>query len=88
MFVAQHPCVFCDRRPGDAHHLRFAQSRALGRKVSDEYIVPFFEDTIARSIAAAHPLASQDNVPVDVAESGDGRTHRKTNSVKDGHGVA
>jgi hypothetical protein len=24
----------------DAHHLRFAQSRALGRKVSDEFIVP------------------------------------------------
>jgi len=24
----------------DAHHLRFAQHRALGRKVSDEFIVP------------------------------------------------
>jgi hypothetical protein len=24
----------------DAHHLRFAQSRALGRKVSDEFTVP------------------------------------------------
>jgi hypothetical protein len=23
-----------------AHHLRFAQSRALGRKVSDEFVVP------------------------------------------------
>ena len=38
--VAQHPCLICDRRPADAHHLRFAQSRALGRKVSDEYTVP------------------------------------------------
>jgi hypothetical protein len=27
-------------RPSDAHHLRFAQSRALGRKVSDEFTVP------------------------------------------------
>jgi hypothetical protein len=26
--------------PCDAHHLRFAQSRALGRKVSDEFTVP------------------------------------------------
>jgi hypothetical protein len=26
--------------PRDAHHLRFAQSRALGHKVSDEFIVP------------------------------------------------
>ena len=28
------------RRPSDAHHLRFAQSPALGRKVSDEFTVP------------------------------------------------
>jgi hypothetical protein len=26
--------------PCDAHHLRIAQSRALGRKVSDEFTVP------------------------------------------------
>jgi hypothetical protein len=38
--VTQHPCLICGRRPSDAHHLRFAQSRALGRKVSDEYAVP------------------------------------------------
>jgi hypothetical protein len=39
-YVAQQPCLICDRRPSDAHHLRFAQSRALGRKVSDEFTVP------------------------------------------------
>jgi hypothetical protein len=38
--VAKQPCLVCDRRPSDAHHLRFAQSRALGRKVSDEFTVP------------------------------------------------
>jgi hypothetical protein len=38
--VAKQPCLVCGRRPADAHHLRFAQSRALGRKVSDEYTVP------------------------------------------------
>ena len=37
--VAQHHCLICGRRPADAH-LRFAQSHALGRKVSDEYAVP------------------------------------------------
>ena len=36
----QAPCLICGRRPSDAHHLRFAQSRALGRKVSDEFTVP------------------------------------------------
>jgi hypothetical protein len=39
-FVAQHPCLICGRHPADPHHLRFAQSRALGRKVSDEFTVP------------------------------------------------
>src|SRR6516165_10665414 len=38
--VAKQPCLVCDRRPADAHHLRFAQSPALGRKVSDEFTVP------------------------------------------------
>jgi len=39
-FVAKQPCLVCGRMPSDAHHLRFAQHRALGRKVSDEFIVP------------------------------------------------
>ncbi len=39
-FVAAHACLICGRRPSDAHHLRFMQSRALGRKVSDEFTVP------------------------------------------------
>ena len=39
-FVARRPCLICGRQPSDAHHLRFAQSRALGRKVSDEFTVP------------------------------------------------
>jgi ERF superfamily len=39
-FVASKPCLRCGRMPSDAHHLRFAQSRALGRKVSDEFTVP------------------------------------------------
>src|SRR5262249_20305566 len=38
--VAKHACLICGRRPADAHHLRFAQSRALGRKASDEFTVP------------------------------------------------
>ena len=39
-FVAKQPCLICGRRPSDAHHLRFAQHSALGRKVSDKFIVP------------------------------------------------
>jgi hypothetical protein len=39
-FVASKPCLVCGRCPADAHHLRFAQPRALGAKVSDEFTVP------------------------------------------------
>src|SRR3984957_19475742 len=39
-YVAKQPCLICGRRPSDAHHVRFAQNRALGRKVSDEFVVP------------------------------------------------
>ncbi len=38
--VAKQACLVCGRRPADAHHLRSAQSPALGRKVSDEFTVP------------------------------------------------
>jgi hypothetical protein len=38
--VATLPCLVCGRAPTQAHHLRFAQPRALGSKVSDEWVVP------------------------------------------------
>jgi hypothetical protein len=50
-YVAQQTCLVCGRRPCDAHHLRFAQSRALGRKVSDEFTVPCAGDIIVSSTA-------------------------------------
>ncbi len=39
-FVSKQPCLVCGRQPADAHHVRFAQHRALARKVSDEFTVP------------------------------------------------
>jgi hypothetical protein len=39
-FVASQPCLLCGRQPSEAHHLRFMQARALGRRVSDEFAVP------------------------------------------------
>jgi DNA recombination protein Rad52 len=39
-FVALQPCLICGRQPSDPHHLRFAQPRAIGLKVSDEFTVP------------------------------------------------
>jgi hypothetical protein len=39
-FVASQSCLVCGRQPTDPHHLRFAQARAIGLKVSDEFTVP------------------------------------------------
>jgi hypothetical protein len=39
-YVAQQPCLVCGRSPSHAHHIRFAQSRGLALKVSDEFTVP------------------------------------------------
>jgi hypothetical protein len=39
-FVAAQPCLVCGRTPSDAHHIKFAEQRAMGRKVSDRFAVP------------------------------------------------
>ena len=39
-FVASQPCVVCGRTPSDPHHIKFAEQRAMGRKVSDRFTVP------------------------------------------------
>jgi ERF superfamily len=39
-FVAKQPCLVCGRIPSDPHHLRFAQHKGVGLKVSDEFTVP------------------------------------------------
>jgi hypothetical protein len=52
-YVTRQSCLICGRRPSDAHHLRFAQNRALSRKVSDEFTVPYVGGTIAKFIGLA-----------------------------------
>jgi len=39
-FVAAQACLVCGRTPSDPHHIKFAQQRAMGRKVSDRFTVP------------------------------------------------
>jgi hypothetical protein len=38
-FVRSHPCLICGAR-ADAHHIQYAQPRALGRKTGDQWTVP------------------------------------------------
>jgi hypothetical protein len=39
-FVASQPCLLCSTTPSDPHHVRFAQPRAMARKVGDDFTVP------------------------------------------------
>jgi hypothetical protein len=39
-YVASQPCLLCSATPSDAHHVHFAQPRAMARKVGDDFTVP------------------------------------------------
>lgn len=71
-FVRMQPCLICARQPSDPHHLPFAQPRALGRKVSDEYTVPLCRAHHREVHRAAKELAwwqSRSIAPLCVAET-------------------
>jgi Rad52/22 family double-strand break repair protein len=55
-YVASHPCLICGRQPADPHHLRFAQLRAIGMKVSDEFTVPLCRSHHRNLHQAGHEL--------------------------------
>jgi hypothetical protein len=50
--LTQKP-LFSTGNPSDLHHLRHVQPRALGRKASDEFVVPCAAPITARFIAPA-----------------------------------
>ena len=52
-FVARQALPRLRPQPCDPHHVKFAEQRAMGRKVSDRFTVPFAGCTIGSSIAAA-----------------------------------
>ncbi|WP_446481675.1 DUF968 domain-containing protein [Bradyrhizobium sp. CAR08] len=41
-FISSRGCLVCQKTAPDAHHLKFAQPRTLGRKVGDEFTVPLY----------------------------------------------
>jgi ERF superfamily len=70
-FVAAQPCLVCQRTPCDAHHIKFAEPRALGRKVSDEFTVPLCRDHHRHLHHHGNEIAWWGNVritPLEVAE--------------------
>ena len=50
--VAKRPCLICGRQPSDAHHLRFAQARALAARPAMSSPFPCVAGIIAKFIVA------------------------------------
>ena len=71
-FVRTQPCLICAKQPSDPHHLPFAQPRALGRKVSDQYTVPLCRAHHREAHRAAQEIGWWQSVgiaPLAVAEA-------------------
>jgi hypothetical protein len=82
-FVASQPCLICGRQPSDPHHLRFAQPRGIGLKVSDEFTVPLCRGHHRQLHQAGNEVTWWENLQVDalsVAKDLWKQTH-----TKDGH---
>jgi len=79
-FVASQPCLICGRQPSDPHHLRFAQLRALGLKVSDEFTVPLCRGHHRQLHQAGNEVAWWGNFKIEPLEVAKGlweQTHPK-----------
>ena len=63
-FVASQPCLVCGRQPCDPHHLRFAQPRAIGLKVSDEFTVPLCRGHHRQLHQAGNEVAWWENLKI------------------------
>jgi hypothetical protein len=86
-FVAAQPCVVCQRTPCDAHHLKFAQPKALGRKVSDEFTVPLCRDHHHELHGGGNEMAWWGNLQITPVEIAKGLwqtspAHRETAAVQ------
>jgi hypothetical protein len=71
-FVASQPCLICKASPCDAHHLKIAQPRSLGRKVSDEFTVPLcrkHHQDLHRHGNEANWWANMQVVPMTIAKA-------------------
>jgi Rad52/22 family double-strand break repair protein len=78
-FVATQPCLVCGRQPCDPHHLRFAQPRAMGLKVSDEFAVPLCRGHHRQLHQAGNEEAWWENLRINALEVARGlwvQTHR------------
>jgi hypothetical protein len=85
-FVASQPCLICGRQPSDPHHLRFAQPRALGLKVSDEFTVPLCRGHHRQLHQAGNEMAWWHNLDINAIEIAKGlweESHARSTPIID-----
>jgi Rad52/22 family double-strand break repair protein len=92
-FVASQSCLVCGRQPSDPHHLRFAQPRAIGLKVSDEFTVPLCRGQHRQLHQAGNEFAWWKTLNIDVLQVARqlwGQTHASSTltEVPDSSGTA
>jgi hypothetical protein len=83
-FVASQPCLVCGRQPSDPHHLRFAQPRGIGLKVSDEFTVPLCRGHHRQLHQAGNEVRWWENLQIDalaIAKDLWKQTHTKDERV-------
>ena len=86
-FVASQPCLVCGRQPSDPHHLRFAQPRAIGMKVSDEFTVPLCRAHHRQLHQVGNEVAWWEGLNINALEIAKGlwdQTHPKTRTADTG----
>jgi hypothetical protein len=71
-FVASQPCLICGRQPSDPHHLRFAQPRGIGVKVSDEFTVPLCRGHHRQLHQAGNEVAWWERLQINALEIANG----------------
>jgi DNA recombination protein Rad52 len=81
-FVASQPCLICGRQPSDPHHLRFAQPRGIGLKVSDEFTVPLCRGHHRQLHQAGNEVTWWENLQIDALAAA--RDLWKQTHTKDG----
>ena len=81
-FVASQPCLVCGRQPSDPHHLRFAQPRALGLKVSDEFTVPLCRGHHRQLHQAGNEVAWWEGLKINALELPRGFGSRRTQNLR------
>lgn len=85
-FVSTHPCLVCQRTPCDPHHIKFAQPTAIGRKVSDEFVVPLCREhhhQLHRSGNEHSWWANQQIKPLEIARDLWARSHEASGPAQE-----